>query len=630
MPMVGLLAGERVEAWTHTPASWEQLKREYPKLGLTMLCGQPGIPVRSGKGVFFFRHKHQHDCLLYAGADETPEHHQAEQIVAQVATRLGWKATIERAADDRTWIADVYLEHAALPKPLAVEIQWSRQSNENFHRRQDRYANAGVDGLWIIGPVNTANVDGVPNELMEGVVDHLEMRMPTVLAGDSVMLPLDQAVELLLNTRLPREARPEGAVALSPVSDLVVTDVELAVQRINCWNDECGRPLTVWRVSGYRIESRCGQHAVVRDLSGYRQHATERPELRAQKRVCEAIAASSLPAPTSYAKRFTKKAGFEYIAHVCPYCRSVEGDAFLNPRDRYSIPWRARVPFRDDIADSLHPCRNTSNGWCHEPEPAEPPLFPAPESRVEFTVTAPENQPLPRPIPQWVRVQDPPWKSPAQKRREEAAAKAERDKLIRAEAAKRIPEWEISPERAKLLTAFNGEWPEYLRFDTASILPVPAEMWQGHLYLRFIHGRSSGDIDPKVLAIHLRKLGPENMQVDAASNEWLRHLVDRRLLTGKLSGWRSTPSRFLFIVDQNPRRPAPQPGRPATPELVELAIPPTPEPRQLVSPPAQPPTPGVVREHRCVFCGITLDPIFYDQGYHNVCAPGWRPGSRSY
>jgi hypothetical protein len=40
------------------------------------------------------------------------------------------------------------------------------------------------------------------------------------------------------------------------------------------------------------------------------------------------------------------------------------------------------------------------------------------------------------------------------------------------------------------------------------------------------------------------------------------------------------------------------------------------------------PEPYISPSGKCVFCGKKLDQIFFDRGYHNACAPGWRTGSQ--
>jgi hypothetical protein len=631
VPVVAVVGGERVEAWTFDAPAWEQLKRDYRRLGLTMSCGRPGIPVRSPRGVYFFRHENDANSGLHDGGDESQQHYRAKAIVAETARRLGWTATVERRSDDGTWIADVLLEHSSLQKPVAVEIQWSRQSNAEFHRRQDRYTEAGVDCFWIVGEVNSVNVDGVPSHPMSGDVDNLAMILPM--------------------GRLPRRLLPEDAAAVLPFTELLTTCIEVASQRALWWNDECGHPLTFWRVSGFRTQTPCRQQVVVRDLSGYRTHVSVRPDVLVEQEVREAIAASRLPLPTHYRLRRTKAAGKEYLAHICPYCSAVQGDAFIKLVTRFNIPHEVQVLFRPDILERAHRCTGAGDDWCVPGDRPDHGLtFPADHGRVEVSTAAEPHGTLPAPWPEGAKAQAGAWKSPAQRRREMAAEKAAAEKRKREAAAARLAAWQQSAEWRKLLDGFDGQWPSFLQLNTASILPLPVEEWQGLLYLRFIHGRNHGDIDPTRLFAKLRSLEPDIGTTDDAIREWLKHLTGEGILTKTRAG-RTEPGRFCYIVDKTP--PEAPPNWLVKPEDVAGYLRPSREEevaaarRHLLGaagrPPVLPvrgsipnpqaaelrkPEPYASPSGRCVFCGKKLDPIYSGQGYHDRCAPGLRAGSR--
>lgn len=108
--------------------------------------GEPCYPRISKTGLRHFVH--------YPGTDtgnltwhETLEHLTLKDLVVQTAIELGWEARTEVPASDRSWIADTLLTKDG--KTVAIEIQWSRQSNEDYRYRQERYEKAGIQCYWI-------------------------------------------------------------------------------------------------------------------------------------------------------------------------------------------------------------------------------------------------------------------------------------------------------------------------------------------------------------------------------------------------------------------------------------------------------------------------------------------------
>ena len=126
-------------------------------------------------------------------------------------------------------------------------------------------------------------------------------------------------------------------------------------------------------------------------------------------------------------------------------------------------------------------------------------------------------------------------------RRAEAAADAERKianteaYLVRMDqlAAERNIAWIASDERAKIIELAGGTWPAYLGLTTRAVnavvmrLPIPAEQWQGRLWVKHMHAR------PDRTGIHswklyrdLAQMGVHERIAQIAVNSWLHQLVD--------------------------------------------------------------------------------------------------------
>lgn len=147
MPLSAILDGERVISTRTSEEEWETLKHASRDRSLLMAwSGEPCYPRVSKTGLRHFAH--------YPGTDtgnltwhETLEHLTLKDLVVQTAIELGWEARTEVPASDRSWIADTLLtkDH----ETIAIEIQWSRQSDEQYRYRQDRYKKAGIQCYWI-------------------------------------------------------------------------------------------------------------------------------------------------------------------------------------------------------------------------------------------------------------------------------------------------------------------------------------------------------------------------------------------------------------------------------------------------------------------------------------------------
>src|SRR5262245_32280524 len=85
-----------------------------------------------------------------ATGPETKEHLELKRIVVEAARRRGWTADTEVTGitpAGEQWRADVLAQND--PRKVAIEIQWSGQSNDETWRRQGRYKRCHIRGLWL-------------------------------------------------------------------------------------------------------------------------------------------------------------------------------------------------------------------------------------------------------------------------------------------------------------------------------------------------------------------------------------------------------------------------------------------------------------------------------------------------
>lgn len=355
MPAVATWGDIRVEAWSLTDGDWLDLRETYREKGLTMTCGQLGVPVdMKGSGTRFFRHKTL-ACGLHEGGQESMEHLKTKMLVAEVARSLGWEATIEAPAPDRSWIADVLLQKGDLK--LAIEVQWAAQTEQEFHRRTERYERDGLVCHWLVGPKNHGRAPRISTTDIGGTDGDLTMTVPSGLGGTE-QVPLVDGLRILLNG------------SLQPRYDANIDEVEIATAMRQCYRYGCNAWFSSWFVRAVGVETTCGLRGTLRLAYEYPVHATSRlPEMILQEDVTRAINYSDLPEATHYRRAESKTVG-HYIAQGCPRCGAFQGDGFIASQPRwvtYKVPIEPTwFPFGARITTLQHQCIDQGQGRCDQ------------------------------------------------------------------------------------------------------------------------------------------------------------------------------------------------------------------------------------------------------------------------
>jgi len=373
MPLSAYHLGDRLESWRLSSDEWSELKRSYRETGLTMACGELAVPKTSTRGTRFFSHKSGAHCQLHEGGPESREHIAAKIAVAEAARAIGWDATVEFPAPDRSWIADVLVSSGA--RRIAIEIQWASQSLTDFERRHARYLAAGIECIWLTTEANAReSARTVPHFVLDENRENLGLWLPGLL--EPARNDLVDAVQLILG----------GGIV--PVIEVIATHAIVAAQMLKCWN--CEKWMTIWRVSEMDLRSRCGEAASIIWEQAWLAHASVRHEAAVAGYVAGAISSTGWPEPAFLKTKHSSIVDADYLALNCPHCRYVQGDGIVqwhyNPEEyRISLGAGIRLGFTDEVTARPHVCRDSGHGVCREPS-RNAGLRPFPPGEEHFTL----------------------------------------------------------------------------------------------------------------------------------------------------------------------------------------------------------------------------------------------------
>ena len=117
----------------------------------------------------FFAHQTKGACTW---KPETEVHRYLKGLVLKAAREAGWEAETESSGscpNGERWTADVLAWKGA--ETIAVEIQWSKQTNEETLRWQERYRQSGVTGVGLLRQPGFPISDDLPAACIGGSLE---------------------------------------------------------------------------------------------------------------------------------------------------------------------------------------------------------------------------------------------------------------------------------------------------------------------------------------------------------------------------------------------------------------------------------------------------------------------------
>ena len=331
------LDGKSVYSLDFSHDEWQALVLENRKARhlRTPCCNSPLILKRSRRGTPFFAHMKRGTC---ATAPETEEHLVLKRIVVEAARRRGWTADTEVTGitpAGEQWRADVLAQDDL--RKVAVEIQWSGQTNDETWRRQERYKRCGIRGLWLFRRAGFPVTHSLPAVCVGGNVDD---GFTALIADHSQIsqwrqgMPLGAFIEAVFDGRFRFGLPPPNIEAT----------VTILAAETTCWH--CRTKARI--LTGIKLA--CGPEDcrfTVRELG-------EHPELLR-------TVLSQIPRNLNIGEikpRFSRTLGSAYVSNGCVSCDKLYGDHFEihswydeQPLCHFAITlseqWRQAVVSRD-------------------------------------------------------------------------------------------------------------------------------------------------------------------------------------------------------------------------------------------------------------------------------------------
>jgi hypothetical protein len=353
MPLRAEVGGELIVGPQVPNEKWKDLVRSARSGAVEVRlpgCNSPGHP-RIRKGLQHFAHNPGTGQVCTVHGAESAAHLHAKWIICQAARQAGWSADIEHAGQG--WIADVLAWQERSGIKVALEVQWSRQTFDDYRTRQQSYKDCGVRAAWFARHTAHLQMNDSDVPIFELTRDDSD-EFGVHLCGRT--LPLPEVVTRLLTGQVKRREQLTSDHA----------QISVDVYDHPCY--KCGCLCLVWNVQRVEVAGRCGQPYPY-DLSRGSMWEGDRPEASREVRNAVTPVARDRDLPTAILSiRYSNTVRHRYMAFSCPHCHALFGDfplrqdlAYRDPDEVLAVEGHVQVPYP-------HWCLNAGCGFC-TPQP---------------------------------------------------------------------------------------------------------------------------------------------------------------------------------------------------------------------------------------------------------------------
>jgi hypothetical protein len=147
VPFVQMIDGKPIYPESFSNLEWQTLKNSYQVGDFLMPCCRvPAIPKTSINGVKFFAHQSD-EC---ATAPESQWHVATKNHLIKMLNIFGATPRLEQSIQGvhARMKSDVYFTWEA--RSIAIEVQHSYQTLDEYMRRQQRYHAEGIENYWLL------------------------------------------------------------------------------------------------------------------------------------------------------------------------------------------------------------------------------------------------------------------------------------------------------------------------------------------------------------------------------------------------------------------------------------------------------------------------------------------------
>lgn len=338
-------AGVSIHSFDLDADAWQAIRGENARSRHLKMpcCGALVTLKRSRHGTQFFAHKAIGSCT---SAPEGEAHLRLKALAVAAARSHGWDAQTEVAGTSplgEPWRADVLASKGA--HKVAVEVQWSGQTVDETMRRQERYRQSGIRGLWLFRRSGFPVAHDLPAVVIEG--DAQDGSMTRISPTHDQVLPMDEFLSAVFSRRF-QFGVPVGGEAMVSVGG--------AFQE--CWHPNCRQQTLVVTC----IEVAFGPHVCafrVRELGQYPG---------AMREVLD-----SLPPGLGIGKikpRFSNAQQQSYFSNGCLPCDRLFGEFFEHEAwHEQEVLCRFRIRISEEWLEAINGSDGFEAGWGVYPSP---------------------------------------------------------------------------------------------------------------------------------------------------------------------------------------------------------------------------------------------------------------------
>lgn len=363
MALTALLEGSPVIAPLLEDTEWQScidISRSHPDALIHRVTREQVYPRTSRLGLRHFAHR----SGTHGTSPESMQHQVLKAVVARHLQEQGCTVDIEAPTPDGSWIADV-LTTSPTGARHAWEIQLSRQPDDEFRQRTNRYRDAGIETVWI-----TPHTDWLPDGI-DAI--HTPIRKSTRLSVCAEAL--QETATLVRGLRRVESSATLADALTGIISGTIRHSHPIAVVSVypeTCWR--CGIWATTWMIAGAFLPGPPEPGYSYRGDSPamFEKAEAERSDPYILNLVDVLVQEHNLPPRVIPRLRDSRTAGRRYLGQTCPNCEALWGDMYrvLGELD-YSTHIACLLPGR---AAS----EQTYWGWCS-------PNLPATARRTDLT-----------------------------------------------------------------------------------------------------------------------------------------------------------------------------------------------------------------------------------------------------